>query len=471
MVGTGRLFAAMFREEFRMHADLFGGRRFAGFPLSVGAMAAGAVWLTTDFTDVSTVGVVAGLHVLVFAFGLHTGSIGLVGRDAMQNLMGGVTLLLFSARTLPLSRRRLLAVFVVKDVAYYALLFLLPLSVALLAGGLGPAVGFLWLTTTLTFALGLSVVLTAVALSTRGAPGWTVLIVLAAVVGLAYAAGVDPVALTPYALWTDPSATTAAVAVVPSVVLGAAGLGLIDLTDERAARTVDPTFRRWHDRLPGDRPMVAKSLLDVTRSGGGFVKIAVSAGVLFAVTVGMLSVAETLTGVEASVGVSMGALLGLSAFTTYHWVTCFDARSEYGGYPLSVGDLFRAKFRAFVVLGVPTALAYLGLAVVLLGARPVEVAVGGVLTVGLLLYLFGLTTYLAGLQPNEFLFDTVLFAAFGAAVAVVLVPVLVIGLTLAPLSLAMAAGLVVYAAVVGAVGLLTYRRGIPKWTERYRAGG
>ncbi len=471
MVGLARLFAEMAREEFRMHSDLFGGGRFAAFPVGVGLMAAGGVWLLTALTGTTVGRTVAGVHALVFAFGLHTGSIGLVGRDAMRDLLGDTTLLLYGARTLPLSRRRLLAVFVVKDLAYYSGLFLVPIALAFLTAGLGASVGLLWASLTLTFALGLAVTLTGIALSTRGKPGWLVLVVLAAAAGLGVAAGVDVAALTPYGLWAAPSLATFAVAVVPTPVLTSAGLALMDLSYDPETRTADAAFDRYDDRLPGDDPAFAKTLLDVRRSAGGFVKVPFSAGILFGATVALLAVAETLTGLAPSVGVSMGAMLGLTAFSTYNWVTSFDERSEYAAYPLSVADLFRAKFRAFLVLAVPTALAYFALAVVLLGGRPAEVAVGALLTVSLTLYLFGLVTYLAGFQPNEFLFDTLLFAGFGVAVAVVLVPVLVVGLTLAPLSPALLGGLAVWGLLAAGLGLVAYRRSVPRWTEHFRSGG
>jgi hypothetical protein len=464
------LFVEMAREEFRMHSDLFGGRRFAAFPLWIAAMAAGAVWLLTAFTDTGLATLVAGLHALVFFFGLHTGSIGVVGRDAMRNLLGDRTLLVFSARTLPLSQRRLLAVFLVKDLAYYAVLFLLPLSLAFAVGGLGAEVVVLWLSATLTFALGLTTTFAAIGLTTRGLGGRLLLAGLLAAFGLAWVGGLDPVAYTPYAVWRDVSPTSVAVAVLPTVLLAALGYVTYDTTSERTARSAANAFDRWHARLPvDDQGLVTKTLLDVHRSSGGFVKVLFSAGVLFAVTVALVDVAESITGVAPSVGVTMGAVLGLSAFTTYNWVTQFDALSQYQAYPVSVAAVFSAKFHAFLVLGVPTGLAYHLVAAVWLGARPGEAAVGAVLLVGLELYLFGLTTYLAGFQPNEFLFDTVLFALFWLAVVVPLVPVLVVALVLAPVSTPLLAALAVTGVVLAGAGHVLFGRAVSKWTAKYRA--
>lgn len=469
------LFRGMLAEEWRLHADLFGGRRFAAFPPLVAGLAAGTTWFLS-LTGVTVGTVVAGLHALAFAFGLHTGTVGFVGRDALENLLGDLTLLVFSARTLPVTRRRLLSIFLVKDVVYYGVLFLLPLSlsVAPLAYVRDPAslstLPLLWATTTATFLFGVAVTFALVGLSTRGLPGRGVGLLGAAAAGLAWAAGVDVAGLTPHALYADPSPATAAVAVVPAVCLAAVGLYAYDPTTRGGARTSDAAFGRLRRRLGDGTGLWTKSLLDVHRSSGGFFKVLFSGGVLFGVSAALVSLAEAVTGVEPSTGIAFGALLGLTAFTTYNWLTQFDDPEEYLVYPVDVADAFDGKFRAFLVLAVPNGLAYYALAVAWFGAAPAHVAVGAVLLAGVELYLFGLTVALAGFQPNEFLFDSLLFAAFGAAVAVPLVPLLVVGLVVTPVPPALLAGLAVAGAALGAVGLALYRRAVPRWERRILAG-
>ncbi|WP_323191276.1 hypothetical protein [Halostella sp. PRR32] len=468
------LFRGMLAEEWRLHTELFGGRRFAVFPLLVTALAAGTAWFLS-LTEVTVATVAAGLHGLAFAFGLHTGSIGFVGRDAMENLLGDITMLVFSGRTLPVSRRTLLSVFLVKDIVYYGVLFLLPLTVAVapLAYARDPALlarlPLLWATTTATFLFGAAVTFAFVGLSTRGLPGRVVGLLAAAAVGLAWAAGVDVGGATPYALYADPSLATAAIAVAPSVALAIVGLYAYDPSVRSGVRTTDAAFGRWRRRLGDDTGLWTKSLLDLHRSSGGIWKVLFSGGVLFAVSAALIFLTESVTGVEPSIGLSFGAILGLTAFTTYNWLTQFDDPDDYLIYPVGVADAFAAKFRAFLVLAVPNGLAYFALAVVWFGADPAHVAVGAVLLVGIELYLFGLTVALAGLQPNEFLFDSVLFAAFGAAVAAALVPVLIVSLVVTPVSTTLLGALAAAALLLGAVGVAVYRRAVPRWERRLLA--
>ncbi|HMB51174.1 MAG TPA: hypothetical protein VKM69_10990, partial [Natronoarchaeum rubrum] len=69
----------------------------------------------------------------------------------------------------------------------------------------------------------------------------------------------------------------------------------------------------------------------------------------------------------------------------------------------------------------------------------------------------------------EFLFDTVLFAVFTVAVAATLVPLLIVGLVLAPLSGTALAALAGAGVLMLAVGELAYRRAVDRWTDRLGA--
>ena len=464
---TRTLLVSMLREEWRLHARLFGGRRFAAFPLLVAVLAGGAVWALVE-TGTDPGRVVAGLHALVFLFGLHTGSIGFVGHDALRGLLGDVNLVVGTSRTLPVSRRRLLAVFLVKDALYYAVLFLLPLGLAF-APVLSPArLPLLWLSTTVTFVAGAALTVAGVACTTRGVPGRALLLGVAVGLGLAVAAGVDLLSYTPYALYRDPAAPASLATLLWVPVLAVVGLALYDTERERAARTGDDGFTRWRRRVPGGDPLVARSLLDVSRSGGGFGKVLFSAAVLFAVAVWLVDLVGRVTGVPPSLPVSVGALLGLTGFTTYNWLTQFDGPGAYASLPVSTADVLRAKWRAFLLVAPPAAVAAYVVAVAWRGGDPAAVLAGLVLCLGLLVYLFGLTVALAGLRPNEFLFDTALFAAFGVGVAVPLVPVLVAGFVLAPYDAPTLAALLLAGPVLALVGVGLYRRSLPRWERAAR---
>jgi hypothetical protein len=257
--------------------------------------------------------------------------------------------------------------------------------------------------------------------------------------------------------------------VVASLVVAVAGgLGwwLFDPNVERRARTVADRFDAAARRL-GD-PLAARSLLELHRSGGGVVKVVVSTAIVAGVAVALLDLVSRVVGEPPAPPIALGAILALTAFTTYNWLTQFDSLAEYRTLPLSVADVFRAKALGFALLLPIGGAGYLATALYV-GGTVAAVAVGGVLFLGVSAYLFGLTVLLAGLEPDEFLFDTVLFAAFTLAVVVALVPVLVAGLVL-PLTATLAAGVVAEALVVGGVGVLALRRAAPRWGARLLRG-
>lgn len=464
-----RVFREMLREEWRLHTNLFGGRRFAAFPVMIALIATGATWaLTVSGTAIGAV--IAGLHALVFAFGLHTGSMGLISRDAVRNLVGDATLLVFSARTLPLSARRLVGIFLAKDAVYYSALFLVPLSVGVVPiAGIGflGRLPLLWASLSATFILGALVTFVGIGLTTR-IPKVAVAGVLIGLIAVPWTVGIDPLSLTPYAFFRSPGVLTALTSLLPLGAFAMIGMAAYDPTHRRPVRTSEDRFSPIRDRLGDADGLLTKTLLDVSRSSGGFWKVVFSSGVLLAVTAGLIRIVQPLTGVEPSVPISFGALLGLSAFTTYNWLTQFDALEEYSHHPVDAAQVFRAKYRAFLLLGFPTVLGSYVVAIVLFGGATVESIVGGILSVGTLLYLFGLTVFLTGFDPNEFLFDTLLYLAFTLGVSVGLVPVLIVGFVLTPISPSFLIGIGVWGLLLGSVGTGLLRRSIPRWSTRYR---
>lgn len=462
-------FARMLREEYRLHASLFGGPRFLAFPVFIAAIVGGGAWLL-GATGVETGAIVAGVHALLAFFGLQVGTIGLVGRDAMRDVLGDVTLLVFSARTLPLSWRHLLATFLLKDLVYYVALFVTPIVVGLapLVAGDG-ALGLLWLTAAGIFAFGAAVSLTLVGLATRSR---VLLVVVVAAATATYLAGVDPVAYTPYAAYLDPTPVSALRAFVPTIALALAAPLLFEPGAEssRQVRRVNPdTFGRLRRRLGNDPAagLRVRPLLEVARSSGSVWKIAFSLGILFTVAIFLLDRVMAATALRPNPGIALGILLGLGSFTTYNWVTTNDDPREYLRYPVGYAAVFAGKRGAYLLLTLPTGLAYLALGAV--WYPPADLAIGVLVFPPVAVYVFGLTAYLTGLSPNELLFDTPLFVLFGLGLATVAVPILVLALaggeypTVGPV-LAVAIAL-----VSGLVGIGLSRRSGPRWHARLRS--
>jgi hypothetical protein len=467
-LSTRYLLRLMTVEEWRLHSRMFGGRRFALFPLFVAAVAAGtAAFFALANADAGLL--VDGLHLVVAALGLQVGTVGLVGRDALDDLLGETTLLLFSARTLPMEPRKLLVAFLVKDVGYYAVLFLLPLTVGLvplvvMAGVPAARLPLLFITSVGVFAVGVAASFALVGIHTRSRVASTA-VALAAVVALILDGG-RVLSVTPYGLLSGIDPVAVAGSVLLPVGLGVVGVALFQFDRRTPTRTAENRFGALHRALSGAdaQGLLAKSLLDVVRSSGGLWKVVFSQGLVFAVLAVLLAFLPDVVPVRPEPGLTIASVLALGSFTSYNWLCQFDDTGFYLRYPVELAEVFRAKLLGFCLLALPSGLAFLGLGVVVFGTG--TMLVGVAVFAPLCLYVFGVTAYVAGLEPTELLFDTPVFAAFTLAMMVALIPLVVaaIAFRLAPTGLAL--GSVGYASLAGLVGVGLYRRAGPRWERK-----
>ena len=467
-VGIAELVAAMLREEWRLHSSLFGGARFAGFPVFLFSLVtlAGA---TLAVVDVDPGLVVAGAVGLAALFGLQTGSIGFTGRDELEDLLGGGTVLLYTARTLPISRQRAVTAFLIKDALYYVLLFVVPmaigaivgpLSVAVLApdlgAGLDPGAVETWLllghaiiACTLAFCLGLSVTLVGTDLFSRGARRATTAVLLLALLAiLAWILELVPAADTLGAAMVPPYHPAAYLGGALAVaILSAVGVWRFSYPTGggvRRRRNAYEPLRQWLGPF-ARRPSVAsgrtdgglddqraavllKTVLDVHRSSGGTWKLFVSSAILVLAAAAVLEAVQQWVVLEVSHAIVFGALLSATTFPTYNWAMRADDPSEYHHLPIPASTLLSGKVTAVVLLEVPVAVLYYLLVIALFAPTLAELVLGGLLLAGLAAYLIGVTAAITGFRPDEFLFDTPSFVAYASAGTVALVPGIVFGL-------------------------------------------
>lgn len=465
----------MIREEWRLHRALYGGTRFLLFPILLSALVLGTTW-ALGRTETASEPVLAGLHGLLLLFGIQTGTVGLVGREALANLLGDLTPIVAAARTLPVSDRTLLGVFIGKDILFYAGLFVLPIAIgaipALVGAGygeiipLGAAIVGLFLTLLGMFVLGLGLTLAGIALLGAGRPGRIALAV--GLIGLV-ALWVGPVsiqAFTPYGVHVSPTPMRVLGASLPIAGLLLVGLAIAPVPGSSGARR--GPRRGGINRLPIGDSVARSSLVVVHRSGGGLLKVIGSAAILLAVAAGAMALAGRVTGLAATPAIAFGAILGLSGFTTYTWLTQFDSVADYFVHPIDMGTVLTGKFRAYLVIGPATGLALYIPTVWWIGSPISTTVTGAVLLLGISVYVFGVTAYLAGLSPNEHLFDGIVFAAFTAAILVALVPIVVIAFLVPSPDSSVLAALGLLAVLLAGVGVWGLRRAGPRWDRRYR---
>lgn len=445
----------MVREEWRLHSRLFGGRGFAAFPLVITALA-GATYFLLVVSGFSVHEVQHGLHYLVVFLGLNVGSVGFVSRDAVQNLLGESNLLIFTSRTQPVSRRRIVATFLVKDLLYYSFLYLTPLVLALVPvavyAGESPWVAVLvWVTLTASFALGVSLSFLGAALYTRGR---TPLLAGAALLGVLITLfRFDLLVLTPVAFYLSPGAGTALGLLTP-LPLAAAGLYVLRTAPGPRSRTMNDRYEPLNRWLGNG--LVTKMVLDVLRSSGGVLKLLVSLGVLFGLFVFLEAYIPLVGGIVTSPSLSLAVVLAASSVSVYHWINMFDEASEYLVQPVGYGDVVHAKMVVHHAFALPMCYLYLAVGAVLMGSE--GLVLGTVALPPLVLYVYGVAVYLTGLDPDDLLLDAGLFSVFFAAVSVVVLPLFVASFTYTLFPVGVAAFTLAVSFMAGLAGYLLHRR-------------
>ncbi|MFT4868570.1 MAG: hypothetical protein ACI83Q_000174 [Colwellia polaris] len=117
----------MLKEQYRMQADMYKGRYFKLFPLTVFAITLVTLYPFRIYSELAATEVTLGLTGFSVLLGLAAGLVGFSSRDEAENLIGDRSLLVYTSRTLPISQNKLLGLFVLNDAIYYSLMFIIPI--------------------------------------------------------------------------------------------------------------------------------------------------------------------------------------------------------------------------------------------------------------------------------------------------------------------------------------------------------
>jgi hypothetical protein len=447
------LFGTMMKEEWRLHSTMFGSVSFALFPVLIFVIVFMGSFLLPLFRATLPGGdlavIVTGSFILL---GVMVGGFGLLGNEVMNRRFGQASLLAYSSRSLPIRETTIFFNFVVKDIVYYIVLWVLPFAAGFTAAS--PFTGvpletclLLALSLTLSFLTGLSAIFFLSTLYSRSK------LLLAAVLaaGLLFLAGLL------FTLGTGVFAYFPPLLVFRHFSFGMVFLSclLVAVPFTVSILMYSPEFtgrvKKYRNLIPSAArkltffpapPLVAKDLIDLWRSGGGVGQMLFSFLLPLALIWFFIAVLGNLVP-PADVMLVFVILTGIISATMYTWLTSFDSFSSYACLPIGVSTLITSKICSFTVLQV--------IPVVFVTAVTLAVSGPGYLAVSLVLwcsttyYTLSVTVYLTGLSPNVLVYDVKVLLAFLVLTGI---PVMVlIGLLLAS----------PYYALFGAI------LGIPAW--------
>ncbi|MFA5415576.1 MAG: hypothetical protein WC295_08780 [Methanoregula sp.] len=428
------LFTNMMREEWRVHSTLFGSLSFALYPV----MIFGIAFMGSCILPFFAAGIPPGypsiiIHAIFVLLGIMVGGFGLMGREVMNRRFGQASLLAYSARSLPITERRIFCVFVVKDTVYYLILCVLPfvLGFAVASPFLHIPIAMvllLFLTLTLAFLSGLALIFFLSTVYARSSLAFGILCVCGV---LAFAAvyltrTIPPAALFPplqlfYSFSWGTLLVALVVILIPSAIAGLLFTTEFLDTTKRYAPVYAPLVRRL-SFFPHP-PLAAKDLLDLVRSGSFVGQVIFSFLLPLCLLWFLLTI---LTGILTAPGVLVifAILTGVISATMYTWLTMFDTFSSYACLPVSVSTLLKGKISSFCALQLIPAIFIVLVSLASGGGTYFVPALVVCLSVSF--FALSVTCWLAGLSPNVLIYDAKVLVSWFVLVGIALLAVIVL---------------------------------------------
>lgn len=430
-------------EEWKMYLQLFGNKRIYMFPIVLFLFGIGFGLSVTVFNISVTIMSMAYFAIVVL-FGVQTGSIGFEAEDAISNLLGDSSRILYTSRYLPISQRKLVGVFIIKDVLFYTIVIMLPVVIGISVGILFSPFDTLSLTvmsvlqlyiiTVMCFVFGITLgfMITTISFETKNKSRISkaiiaTMIIISSFVIYGYSnIGFLTIYQNPY--------IASLVMIFLSVIFLI--FGLIQFKNE----TTDIVDKKYKDFYPYLRKllfvrdydeeslMISKYLTDIKRSAGGFWKIIFSSGIITLSGVTMILIVGEFIPTYESYPMLFGVLIGLVAYPVYTVIFRYDDIDSYQTYPISKYYVVKSKVITFFMISIPISLFYYALLMTSYDFTYGSLITGIILIIGLLTYQYGILMYIVKDKPLEFLFDGMLFSIYSILTMIVLIPLLVIGL-------------------------------------------
>lgn len=464
------LFLNMMKEEWRVHSTMFGSLNFALFPVMICAIAFMGTFLLPLIQESFPTGdLVILIHAQYLMLGLMVGAFGLMGNEVMNRRFGQASLLAFSARTLPLSPKRIFTIFVIKDLLYYFILWILPLGAGFFLGSLFTGIpvyypAIILLTLALSFMTGMSGVFFLSTLHGRSVRALFLFLVITGIIFLGWfiLTGSNPALLFPpvilfYSFSWDILLTGIVLFLVPFIL----ALLLFSPDVQTGTKTFKNRMKSLTRRLsflPGPS-LAAKDIIDLWRSGSILGQTVFSFFVPLVIIWFFLSLLDGYL-LKIHLLLTFAIITGIVASTMYTWLCMFDSFSIYALFPISVRDVIISKIISFSALQSIPFVFITGITII--SGEWVYLLPVIALTISVSYYVLSVSIWLTGLSP---------------AVLVYNVRVMIMYFLLIGLALSVFGSLTVISPWYGLAGLLLLvpsygliRLGIKRWDREEQAG-
>jgi len=459
----------MIKEEWRLHRSLVGGLGSTFFPLIIFVMAATCALIAPLIArNLNQTTILLMLHAASLFYGFYVGGFGSIGEQIMTKRLGQVNMLLQLPQIYPISFKKVMATFFVKDSLFYLVYTYVPmiLGISIAATYIGISqFGILRLGVTafLAFMIGMGLSFVSSAASSRsklfGALTYLIIIIIALLV---YPFNIlqPQQVLLPFAYWTDRSLIWPILSIMLSIGLAAAGSLLIKERYEIKQTKFNNSLLKINERLPvtGEiRPLVAKEWLELSRSGN--ILPAVGGYALNLLVIVFISWLFNY-GFGIPIGfnvVFFSAFVGVLGVMTYSSLTIIEHNDYLNLMPLGVDSLIKAKLMIYFILTSGFTVGF----VILIGLIKGEIYLipqSLLVAACMSIYVVAVTAYLTGLWTNTLFFGAKTILKFALMVIPPLI-IIEIGTIILPFNSGLATLMITSASVLGLVasGLLFMR--------------
>jgi len=422
----------MFKEELRLHKSFVGSIGSGFFPVMIFFLSVVLAVTFSRFKGIDVPTVLLMLHAGSVMYGLGVGALGSIGEQVMTRRLGQVNFLLAMPSLQPVTFRRVMAIFYLKDATFYILYAIVPIVGGIAIGApfaKAPlaSVGLLGVTLFLAFMIGMSLSFLASTVSTRSRvatlAGFLLILGFVALVwpfNILTAGQILP----PLGFWAGKDPSLLLLSVALALLLSAAAVFLTKERFEAQARAYRSALLPMESRFSFAGPLktlVAKEWLELRRSGalgavvGGFL------GPLLAIYM-LAWIFRSGIGVPIEFnGVFYGGMVGFLGVMVYSWLTNIETNEFMNAQPVSLDLIIKAKLVLYFMLTAVISCSYVVIIGILNGQADL-VPLSLLVAVATTFYVAGVTARLTGLWTNTMLFDVRVLAKFGG----VIIPPLVI---------------------------------------------
>ena len=415
----------MIKEEWRLHTSLFGNRMFAFFPVMI-CIAAFIASLFLPFiqTIMTNQQMLQSAHFLFIFFGVTIGSFGLAGKEIMNRRFGQASLIAYSSRSLPISERVIFLNFLIKDIIYYVILWILPIIISLIIATFFVSLSTITVilvfgTLILSFLIGLSIVFF---LSTLYAHSSKLLIALlltcfAVFIVLTYHYNFTIQSfLLPYSFYYNPSFNKALLILFLIFVPSSLSIVFLKVDYPERKKQYKNSLTKLSRKFKFSQHSyyIAKDFLDLNRSEGGLGKIIFT--FLFPIGLTWLFLYIFLELIPTiKVIMIFAVFLGIVSSSIYNMLTAFDTFNPYMFLPVKVSTILKSKIISYLLFSIISFVILILAAISLNQVNWLIPAICSFVTISF--YSLSMTIFFAGLHPTILFYNSKIFAQYISAVA------------------------------------------------------